>query len=469
MAKHSLEKEDLEELIEEEDDSDNEASEDEDEDEDDEEEDSSSEDEDDESEEQGEEEEEDDDDDDLPSSWQKFFDESAQCHCKSSWFKIILYGPGLVSTSLSSRNSFFPTQRTDYYNKNTQEASWLRPEDAISVPIIASGGGSGVRDILATTRSAMTTVGTTSSLLGTLRPRVNPISTWGTVSTLKIEKIVSKANSIQERMHKKEEERRLRFICKYMKHRQKALKSNVVPPPDRGLLHDQPSNSAPSTLLTAPKFPKGVRNLPSPTALRQKDMQRRAEEAERLLTAHSVAEREYKHSQVLEDRDRALFETIAKRKTAESAFVDNAGAADVDKDSDITAGSVVDSEVWSSMKWPVVGGLRHPPVARTLQEFDEAGELALVLASQKMRPPKDDVYTRITNRFVDGVDTPRRFDGRVEPPILPPAHLQDFGEAMDHYALQMLYFWCGGQQWHHSSGWEDKLHGKHAPGHHATC
>ena len=100
MAKHfALKRSGSRGTDEEEDDSDNEASEDEDEDEDDEEEDSSSEDEDDESEEQGEEEEEDDDD-DLPSSWQKFFDESAQCHCKSSWFKIILYGPGLVSTSL---------------------------------------------------------------------------------------------------------------------------------------------------------------------------------------------------------------------------------------------------------------------------------------------------------------------------------------------------------------------------------
>ena len=87
MAKHSLEKEDLEELIEEAGDNDNEDSEDEDEDENDEDEDEDNDDEDeddydDESKEQGK-----DDGGDggiLPSGWQKFFDESARCHCKSS-------------------------------------------------------------------------------------------------------------------------------------------------------------------------------------------------------------------------------------------------------------------------------------------------------------------------------------------------------------------------------------------------
>jgi hypothetical protein len=39
---------------------------------------------------------------------------------------------------------------------------------------------------------------------------------------------------------------------------------------------------------------------------------------------------------------------------------------------------------------------------------------------------------------------------------------------MDHYALLYLYFETAGDAWTWSSGWQDRLHGRHPPGTHSN-
>ena len=194
-------------------------------------------------------------------------------------------------------------------------------------------------------------------------------------------------------------QRRLRYIEKFMRHREKELRSHVVEPLNTQTLHllqDQPPSLMPTTELTRPKLPKGVRDLPPPQFIRNRDISRRLEERKRLSAAHHAAKAELDHVLRLESRDRSLYEGIQKRRAEEGSGDEKEALA------------VMDSEVWASTRWPVSGGLRHPPVAKSKEEFGESGELALMLASQTIRTPIDDVHTRITNRFVDGVSSDKK-------------------------------------------------------------